>query len=157
METHIVYLALGANIGDKEKNIHLALENIDKRIGKLLALSAFYVTEAQGFDSDNLFINAACKIKTELSPLEVLEYTQVIERELGRKKKTIGGQYTDRLIDIDILFYDNQILEYPHLIIPHPHMQERDYVLKPMSDIASDFRHPILNKTIEELTSAYFE
>lgn len=157
METHIVYLALGANIGDKEKNIHLALENIDKRIGKLLALSAFYVTEAQGFDSDNLFINAACKIETELSPLEVLEYTQVIERELGRKKKTIGGQYTDRLIDIDILFYDNQILEYPHLIIPHPHMQERDYVLKPMSDIASDFRHPILNKTIEELTSAYFE
>lgn len=157
METHIVYLALGANIGDKEKNIHLALENIDKRIGKLLALSAFYVTKAQGFDSDNLFINAACKIKTELSPLEVLEYTQVIERELGRKKKTIGGQYTDRLIDIDILFYDNQILEYSHLIIPHPHMQERDYVLKPMSDIASDFRHPILNKTIEELTSAYFE
>lgn len=157
METHIVYLALGANIGDKEKNIHLALENIDKRIGKLLALSAFYVTKAQGFDSDNLFINAACKIKTELSPLEVLEYTQVIERELGRKKKTIGGQYTDRLIDIDILFYDNQILEYPHLIIPHPHMHERDYVLKPMSDIASDFRHPILNKTIEELTSAYFE
>lgn len=157
METHIVYLALGANIGDKEKNIHLALENIDKRIGKLLALSAFYVTKAQGFDSDNLFINAACKIKTELSPLEVLEYTQVIERELGRKKKTIGGQYTDRLIDIDILFYDNQILEYPHLFIPHPHMQERDYVLKPMSDIASDFRHPILNKTIEELTSAYFE
>lgn len=157
METHIVYLALGANIGDKEKNIHLALENIDKRIGKLLALSAFYVTEAQGFDSDNLFINAACKIETELSPLEVLEYTQVIERELGRKKKTIGGQYTDRLIDIDILFYDNQILEYSHLIIPHPHMQERDYVLKPMSDIASDFRHPILNKTIEELTSAYFE
>lgn len=156
MKQHIVYLALGTNIGDKEKNIHLAVEYIEKRIGKIIALSAFYITKAHGFNSDNLFINTACKIESELSPSEVLECCQYIEREMGRKKKTIGGVYTDRIIDIDILLYDNLTFNDPNLIIPHPRMHERDFVLKPLLDIARDVNHPIMNKTIAELAEVYF-
>jgi len=148
---HDVYLGLGSNLGDKEKNIRFALENIDKRIGKVIACSAFFITEPDGFESDNLFVNAACRIETNLEPLEVLEYTQVIEREMGRHSKSYNKVYSDRIIDIDVLLYDDLILEYPHLILPHPHLHEREFVLLPLAEIAKGITHPVLHKTINQL------
>lgn len=148
---HTVYLALGSNMGNKEENIDRAIENISKRMGRVTAISAFYITEPEGFESENNFINAACEVQTVLLPLEVLELTQVIEREMGRKRKSVNKAYSDRIIDIDILLYDNEIVEYPHLIIPHPHLHKRDFVLLPLADIAGDKIHPVLQKTINKL------
>ena len=138
-------------MGNKEENIDRAIENISKRMGRVTAISAFYITEPEGFESENNFINAACEVQTVLLPLEVLELTQVIEREMGRKRKSVNKAYSDRIIDIDILLYDNEIVEYPHLIIPHPHLHKRDFVLLPLADIAGDKIHPVLQKTINKL------
>ena len=101
-----VYLGLGTNLGDKEANLDIAMEEIRKRVGEILSLSAYYITEPWGFDSKNAFLNAVCKVSTCLSPLEVLLTTQSIEKDLGRMKKSVNGQYSDCSIDIDILLYD---------------------------------------------------
>ena len=100
-------MSLGTNLGDKEKNLRDAVHKIEEQIGKVISLSAFYMTAPWGFESDNSFLNAAVCIETELLPLEVLQKTQEIERELGRTHKSTGGVYSDRLIDIDLLMYDD--------------------------------------------------
>lgn len=148
---HDVYLALGTNLGDKKGNIQTAIEQIELRIGKVIALSSLYDTQPIGFESENSFQNAACRIATKLNPLEVLEATQSIEREMGRKSKSVNQSYSDRIIDIDLLLFDNQIVEYPHLILPHPHLHERDFVLTPLAEIAPDAYHPVLKETISVL------
>lgn len=148
-----VYLGLGANLGDKEANLHIAVEKIEKRIGKVTSLSAFYVTSPWGFASENSFLNAACCVETTLSPMEVLEKTQAIERELGRLTKSVSGTYSDRPIDIDLLLYGNVILHSPTLLLPHPLMAERRFVLEPLAEIAPDVVHPVLRKTIQHLLS----
>ena len=148
---HDVYLALGSNLGDKKRNIESAIQQIELRIGKVIAISALHATQPVGFESENSFLNAACCVSTQLHPLEVLEYTQVIEREMGRKSKSVNQTYSDRIIDIDLLLFDDLTIEYPHLTIPHPHLQERDFVLVPLSEIAPDIYHPVLKETISEL------
>ena len=132
---HTVYLSLGTNLGDKEKNLLSAIAEIDRRIGPVQAQSAFIVTEPWGFESKNSFLNAAVKVATELAPEDLLLHTQQIERDLGRKQKSINGQYHDRIIDIDILLYDDLHISTPTLTIPHPHMNERDFVLIPLKQI----------------------
>ena len=147
-----VYLGLGTNLGDKKKNIEVALRKIEKQIGKIISLSAFYVSEPFGFDSNNLFLNCAVEIKTRLSPYKLLTITQLIESEMGRLTKSYLNGYADRIIDIDILFYgDSVIHDAPTLIIPHPQIQQRDFVLKPLAEIAPKLMHPVLNKTISQL------
>lgn len=145
---HVVYLALGSNLGNKEEQLRWAVEEIKKQIGELLSLSAFYVTAPCGFESSHVFLNAACAVKTNLSPFELLSNLKSIEKKLGRSKKTVEGCYEDRLIDIDILFYDQLILETEDLTIPHPLLHQRDFVLKPLLEIAPDWKHPVYNKTI---------
>lgn len=116
------------------------------------------MTAPWGFESDNSFLNAAACIETELLPLEVLQKTQEIERELGRTHKSTGGVYSDRLIDIDLLMYDDLILSATspsgaELNLPHPLMAERDFVMKPMAEIAPELVHPVLGKTMSLLLS----
>lgn len=148
-----VYLGLGTNLGDKQQNLHTAVEELNKRIGKIISLSAFYETEPWGFASENTFLNAAVCVETALSPQEVLAITQEIERELGRKKKSAGGVYSDRLIDIDLLLFGNLVIKEDNLTIPHPLMTERDFVMKPLAEIAPDLVHPLLHKSMKELIS----
>lgn len=132
---HIVYLSLGTNLGDKEQNLRSAINEITRRIGAVKAQSAFIETEPWGFDSDNTFLNAAVRCETEMSPLDLLHTTQEIERDMGRMKKSMNGVYADRVIDIDILLYDDIHLVTPELTIPHPLMHERDFVMIPLKEI----------------------
>lgn len=146
-----VYLGLGTNLGDKEANLHAAVQKINERIGEITSLSAFYVTAPWGFSSDHSFLNAACCVESELPPLDLLKETQAIERELGRMKKSVDGNYSDRLIDIDLLLYGDLILRTPELKIPHPLMTERRFVMEPLVEIAPDVVHPVLGKRLGEL------
>lgn len=146
-----VYLGLGTNLGDKELNLHVAVEKINERIGKVTSLSAFYVTAPWGFSSENSFLNAACCVESGLSPFDILKETQAIERELGRMKKSVGGNYSDRLIDIDLLLYGDLILHTPELELPHPLMTERRFVMEPLVEIAPEVVHPVLGKRLGEL------
>lgn len=138
-----IYFSLGTNLGDKEQNLRTAVQKIEERIGETIALSAFYATAPWGFASDNTFLNAALCISTPLSPLQVLGITQEIEREMGRTHKSAGGIYTDRLIDIDLLLCFTPdgtpvTVDTPELKLPHPLMQERDFVMRPLAEIAPE-------------------
>lgn len=151
-----VYIGLGTNLGDKEQNLRDAVHRIEEQIGKVLSLSAFYVTAPWGFASENSFLNAAACVETQLSPLEVLLETQTIERELGRTKKSVGGAYSDRLIDIDLLLYDDLLLSVTsadgaELNLPHPLMAKRDFVMRPLAEIAPALQHPVLKQTMKEI------
>ncbi len=134
---HTVYLALGSNLGDKRKNIARAIQKIGELVGDVVRQSTLIVTEPWGFDSDNEFLNGCVCVSTDLEPRGVLEMTQEIERSLGRTEKSCGGIYHDRLIDIDILLYDDITVDEPDLKIPHPHMRERDFVMRPLKEILS--------------------
>ncbi|MBQ8888136.1 MAG: 2-amino-4-hydroxy-6-hydroxymethyldihydropteridine diphosphokinase [Bacteroidaceae bacterium] len=151
MKTHTVCLGLGTNLGDKEANLHAAVAEIEKRIGKVVSLSAFYATAPWGFDSPHTFLNAACAVDTLFSPLEVLHITQSIEKDLGRLKKSVDGQYSDRLMDVDVLLYDDLVIHTPELVIPHPLMHQRKFVMEPLAEIAPDLVHPVLQKSMQEL------
>ena len=122
-------------MGDRKGNIKLAIKQISELIGPVVRQSALIETAPWGFNSANTFINAAVCSETSLSPREVLQATQGIERALGRTTKSIDGQYHDRLIDIDILLYDDLHVNEPDLVIPHPHMNERQFVMQPLSKI----------------------
>ena len=143
-----VYLSLGTNLGQKERNLKMAVEKINEKIGKVTSLSSFYETAPWGFDSDNGFINAAACVTTTHTPMEVLSLTQAIDTELGRTLKSKDGIYHDRLIDIDILLYDDLILDTPELKIPHPLMTERNFVLDPLREISPNLVYPITGKKL---------
>ena len=128
-------MSLGANLGDRETNIKLAIKQISELIGPVVRQSALLETVPWGFNSTNTFINAAVCSQTSLSPREVLKATQDIERALGRTQKSTDGQYHDRPIDIDILLYDDLHMNEPDLVIPHPHLNDRHFVLQPLSEI----------------------
>lgn len=151
-----VYVSLGTNLGEKEQNLRCAVQKIEEQIGNVVSLSAFYVTAPWGFASENSFLNAAACVDTDLSPFELLRQTQMIERELGRTQKSANGVYSDRLIDVDLLLYDDLILsatspEGAALTLPHPLMTQRDFVMKPLAEIAPELRHPVLKRTMKEI------
>ena len=130
-----VYFSLGTNLGDKEANIGEAIRKISELIGTVERQSTLYVTEPWGFESENLFVNAAVCCTTGLTPRQVLDATQRIERQMGRKVKSVDGQYHDRIIDIDILMFGDLKIDEPDLKIPHPLMHERECVMKPLNEI----------------------
>ncbi len=146
-----LYVSLGANLGHRQETLQKAVLFLQKSVGPIVAQSAFFETQAWGFDSEHSFLNACAIVETELNPRECLQATQVIEKELGRTHKTQDGQYQDRSIDIDILYYNDVIIEEKDLVIPHPLLHLRDFVLKPLAEIAPSFRHPVLGKTTKEL------
>ena len=134
-DTHTVYLGLGSNLGDKAANITLAVQYIEEQIGHVVRQSALYSSEPWGFESENDFVNAVVRCETTLTPHKLLRATQRIERQMGRKRKSKDGVYHDRIIDIDILLYDDLTVDTPTLKIPHPLMQQRDFVMEPLREI----------------------
>lgn len=137
--THKLYLSLGSNLGDRETNIRQALALIDERVGSVYRVSSYIETDPVGFLSSNKFINVVCLVHTMMSPMACLRETQKIETEMGRTQKSINPDgsltYKDRLIDIDLLTYDQLVLNTPELTLPHPRMHERDFVLIPLREI----------------------
>lgn len=146
-----IFIALGSNLGDKEENIELALNKIEKQIGKITSQSAFYYSKPVGFESDNIFVNSVCEVLTNLDIYTAFARTQAIEKELGRSEKSHLGKYNDRIINIDLLLVGSQIIDTPLLTIPHPKFHLRKFVLNPLSEIAPNILHPILKQTIQEL------
>ena len=146
-----VYLSLGTNLGDKEDNLHKAIDEIQKRIGPVKAQSAFVRTAPWGFDSRNDFLNAVVKVETRFDPFELLDATQHIERLMGRGEKSKDGVYHDRLIDIDILVYGDSFIRTPRLTVPHPLFPQRLFVLVPLAEIAPELICPCCDVTVEEM------
>lgn len=134
-----VYLGLGSNLGDKSANLAKAIALIQERVGVPVAESSLYYSKAQGFTSENDFVNQVILISSELEPLDLLHELQNIEKEMGRHRKSVGRKYEDRIIDIDILLIDDRIIDLPELKVPHPVMWERDFVTKPLNEIRGLF------------------
>lgn len=145
-----VYLGLGTNIGNKRRNLITAAALLAERAGDVLAISSFYETAPWGFQSESMFLNAALLLETDLPASDLLSLTQTIEKELGRTQKS-DGEYHDRIIDIDILLYGDGVIDEPDLKIPHPWMQERRFVMEPLSEIAPSVVHPTLHRSIYDL------
>ena len=135
MINHQVYLGLGSNLGDKVWNLSEAIRLIAERVGQVVRQSSFIETEPWGFQSDNSFLNAVILCETDKTPREVLLLTQQIERDMGRRQKSVSVGYIDRTIDIDILLYDDLTVDEPDLKIPHPLMHQRDFVMRPLEEI----------------------
>ena len=131
----MVYLGLGTNLGDKQKNLNDAIRMLENQVGEVEKVSSVIETEPEGFKSDNMFLNAVVKVRTALSPFELLDITQDVEKSLGRKEKSSNGIYHDRVIDIDILLYDDINISTPRLVIPHPRMAQREFVMTPLTEL----------------------
>ncbi len=145
---HIVYLSLGSNVGEREKNIINALRLLKLKGIELTRLSSLYETEPVGMEDQPLFYNMVMQGTSPYGPEKLLKVIKEIELEIGRVWTQKWGP---RAIDIDILFFNDQIINRDELIIPHPELHKRDFVLIPMAEIEPEFVHPILKKTIEEI------
>jgi 2-amino-4-hydroxy-6-hydroxymethyldihydropteridine diphosphokinase len=145
------YLSLGSNLGDKSVNLNNAIELLKERAGEVLAVSSFYETEPDGFVSENSFVNIALSLDTKLDAFALLDVCEEIEKELGRTTKSVNLNYSDRVIDIDILYFNNMQLATERLTLPHPRMHRRLFVLEPLAEIAPKFRHPILGMSTAKM------
>lgn len=145
------YLSLGSNLGNKAENIKLAVELLSERAGDVLKVSSNYETEPDGFVSENSFVNIALSLDTPLEALELLGVCEQIEKELGRETKSVNLNYSDRVLDIDILYFNNMQLATDRLTLPHPRMHKRAFVLEPLVEIAPKLRHPILGMSTKAM------
>jgi 2-amino-4-hydroxy-6-hydroxymethyldihydropteridine diphosphokinase len=144
---HTVYIALGTNLGDRLANLHAAIRSLPPEI-KVLAESHVYDTPPWGYEDQSTFLNMVVKAETKLGPESLLKHLKQLEVKLGREQNFRWGP---RLIDLDILFYDNLVIDTPPLVIPHPRLHERAFVLVPLADVAPDLIHPILQKSVSQL------
>lgn len=146
---HTVFLSIGSNIGDRLQNCKDAIENIaDSKEIAIIKKSSFYETEPWGDIEQNWFINCVVEIKTEFDALNLLALLLNIEKRLGRNRVKKGGP---RAIDMDILFFNGEIIRTDNLVVPHPFLEQRRFVLTPLSEIAPDFIHPVLKKSAADL------
>lgn len=145
----IAYIGIGTNMGDRQRNLDRAVDLLSSDRVVVKSLSGVYETDPWGFDSENRFLNMAACLETDISPEELLQYILSIENLMGRIRK--GKEYTSRIIDLDLLFYDNLVVESPLLTLPHPLLHKRDFVLKPLSDIAPTLKHPLFGLTVFEM------
>jgi len=146
----LVYLSLGSNVGDRAANLNTAIDRL-RAFGEVVAVSSCYETEPVEFTAQPWFLNCAVALDTEQTPGQLLSGILDIEQQLGRRR---GQQKGPRILDIDILLFGDSIVEDAGLTIPHPAMQERRFVLEPLSEIAPDVLHPVFKRTIRELLDA---
>nr|WP_299448357.1 2-amino-4-hydroxy-6-hydroxymethyldihydropteridine diphosphokinase [uncultured Phascolarctobacterium sp.] len=147
-QLHTAYIALGSNLGDKEANLRQALKLLTEQGITIKRVSKFFVTEPYGVIDQPSFLNGACCIETALPPLNLLETLLAVENKMGRVRLRHWGE---RNIDLDLLLYENVIMDTEKLRLPHPDMQNRDFVLLPLEEIAPELEHPVLHKTIAKL------
>ncbi len=145
-----IYIGIGSNLGDREGTCLKALEELEKRRIEVTKKSSRYETEPWGVRDQPKFINMVVEADTDLTPGGVLRVIKEIEKNLGRRETRRWGP---RVVDLDILLYNDLVVDEPDLRIPHPHMHERDFVLKPLSEIAPEAIHPLLKKTVREMLS----
>ena len=144
----IAYIALGSNLGDKEKNLRRALLLLTQQGVEVVRVSSFISTEPYGVTDQPQFLNAVACVRTSLAPLALLDVLLATELAMGRVRLRHWGE---RNIDLDLLLYEDVVLDTPRLRLPHPDMQNRDFVLLPLAEIAPELKHPTLQKTIYEL------
>jgi len=144
-----VFLGVGTNLGDREKNLSDVTAIIERSIGDILLASSIYETEPWGFEAKDEFLNMVLKVSTGLGPSELLSRILGIEISMGRLRGE--KQYSSRIIDIDILLYGDRIIDEEDLCIPHPHLHERKFVLVPLCEIAPGLIHPVINQSIASL------
>lgn len=146
-----ITLGFGSNMGNRRGNIENALAMMEQRLGKMLRCSSIIETKPWGFESEDCFLNSAAVFQTNKTPHQALKICNAVEKELGRQRDADTVGYSSRTMDIDILFYGNQIIDTPELQIPHPLIEKRDFVLQPLNEIMPQFVHPLRQQTIETL------
>ena len=146
----IVYLSLGSNLGDREKNLRTAIDRLAE-LGTPVAVSSFYETEPVGVGAQPWFLNCVVKLETEKMPRQLLSAILNVEHDMGRQRLERQGP---RTIDIDVLLFGTSVIDLPSLVVPHPRLHERRFVLEPLAEIAPDTRHPVFRRTIRELRDA---
>lgn len=145
---HLAYLSLGSNLGHKETNLRLAIEEIQKEIGEVSKISSTYETEAWGGLEQGNYLNIILEVFTPILPLDLISKILIIENRLGRIRQK---KWDSRLIDIDIIFYENYMITTESLTVPHPYLEKRNFVLEPLNELIPEFTHPRLRKSISQL------
>jgi 2-amino-4-hydroxy-6-hydroxymethyldihydropteridine diphosphokinase len=138
IRSSVVYLGLGSNLGNSIELLDQTIAEIDKTVGQVKAISHYYSSKPYQMESEHDFVNACIRIQTNLNPLELLSKTQDIEKRMGRMEKSFQKIYQDRLIDVDILFFDQQSFKHQELVIPHPDWMNRPFVLRPLLDLCTE-------------------
>lgn len=149
---HTAFVALGSNLGDRQANLNRAVELLKQHGVEVLKVSTFIETEPYGVTDQPRFLNGACMVKTELSPLELLRLLLFVEKEMGRVRLRHWGE---RNIDLDLLLYEGVMMDTEELRLPHQDMANRDFVMLPLAELAPSLIHPVLQKTMQELAEKF--